>query len=163
MSYPPNIKAAHFLAETVIPLLTKKYPNIKLAIAGATPHHSVKRLASKNVIVTGWMDQITDAYNQSKIFIAPMEIGTGMQNKILEAMAMEVPCITSRLASEAIGGIHEKNILIGNSETEYVALITRLITDQELRETLTKNALAFVKENYSWNINGQALLKLVSS
>ena len=162
MSYPPNVKAAHFLAEKVLPQLITKIPNIKLVIAGATPHHSVKRLASKNVIVTGWMDQITDAYNQSKIFIAPMEIGTGMQNKILEAMAMQIPCITSKLASDAIGGINEKNILIGNTASEYVELIINLLNDTQLSETLTQNALSFVKENYSWERNGQALLKLIS-
>ena len=162
MSYPPNIKAAHFLAEKIIPILVKEFPNIKLAIAGASPHHSVKRLASSNVIVTGWMDHITDAYNQSKIFIAPMQIGTGMQNKILEAMAMQIPCITSKLASDAIGGIHEKNLLIGNSETEYVDLIIRLLKDNQLSNTLSANALKFVKENYSWEKNGQTLLKLIS-
>ena len=161
MSYPPNIKAAHFLAQNVIPLLVKQYPEIKLAIAGATPHHSVKRLASKNIIVTGWMDQITDAYNQSKIFIAPMEIGTGMQNKILEAMAMNIPCISSKLASEAIGAVHENNILIGNTAEDYVELITRLTSDADLSQKLTKNALEFVKTNYSWNENGKTLLKLI--
>ena len=161
MSYPPNIKAAHFLAQKVIPLLVKQYPEIKLAIAGATPHHSVKRLASKNIIVTGWMDEITDAYNQSKIFIAPMEIGTGMQNKILEAMAMNIPCISSKLASEAIGAVHENNILIGNTAEDYVELITRLISNPGLSQKLSKNALEFVKTNYSWNENGKTLLKLI--
>ena len=163
MSYPPNVKAAHYLAEEIIPILIKTNPDISLAIAGADPHTSVKRLASKNIVVTGWMDEITDAYNQAKIFIAPMQIGTGMQNKILEAMAMEVPCITSKLAGEAIGATQSENILIGNSPEEYAEFILELLRNQDLSDRLKENALAFVKENYNWSKNGDALLELIKS
>jgi sugar transferase (PEP-CTERM/EpsH1 system associated) len=162
MSYPPNIKAAHFLAAQIVPLLVEQYPNIKLAIAGTNPHSSVKRLASKNIIVTGWMDQITDAYNQSKIFIAPMQIGTGMQNKILEAMAMEVPCITSQLAGNAIGGTPNQNILIGNTPKEYSTYIIELLENSEKANKLATEALNFVHKNFNWNTNSQPILNLIS-
>lgn len=161
MSYPPNIKAAHFLANEIIPLLIEKYPNIKLAIAGTNPHASVKRLASKNVIVTGWMDRITDAYNKARIFIAPMQIGTGMQNKILEAMAMEIPCITSQLAGNAIKATHEQNILIGDAPNDYVGYITQLMENQDLAKKITSNALNFVRYNYNWETNSTPILNLI--
>lgn len=161
MSYPPNIKAAHFLANEIIPLLVKKYPDIKLAIAGTNPHPSVKRLASKNIIITGWMDHITDAYNKAKIFIAPMQIGTGMQNKILEAMAMEIPCITSQLAGNAIKATHEQNILIGDQPTDYVKFISQLINDQKFADKIASNALNFVQSNYNWETNSAPILNLI--
>jgi len=162
MSYPPNIKAAHYLANEIMPLILKDNPKIKLAIAGADPHASVKRLASKNISVTGWMDKITDAYNQSKVFIAPMQIGTGMQNKILEAMAMEIPCITSSLAAQAIGATHNENILIADNIIQYQEHITNLLTNSELHTQITKRGLEFVTKNYDWNTNGKGLLKLIS-
>jgi len=161
MSYPPNIKAAHFLANEIIPLLVKKYPDIKLAIAGTNPHPSVKRLTSKNIIVTGWMDHITDAYNKARIFIAPMQIGTGMQNKILEAMAMEIPCITSQLAGNAIKATHEQNILIGDQPTDYVKFISQLLNDQKFADKIASNALNFVQSNYNWETNSAPILNLI--
>jgi sugar transferase (PEP-CTERM/EpsH1 system associated) len=163
MSYPPNIKAAKYLSLEVMPILLQKYPSIKLIIAGASPTTSVKNLASKNIIVTGWLDNITDAYNESKIFIAPMEIGTGMQNKILEAMSMKIPCITSKLASDAIGAIDGKNILLGNSPEGYANHVVTLLKDSKLLNLITDAAFQFVHTNYSWKTNGQPLLDLINT
>lgn len=162
MSYPPNIKAAQYLANEIMPVLLKQNSKLKLAIAGADPHTSVKRLASNNIIVTGWMDEITDAYNQSKVFIAPMQIGTGMQNKILEAMAMEMPCITSSLAAQAIGATHNQNILIADSIDEYTQCVLSLIENRPLNDQLAKEGMKFVRENYNWSTNGTVLLNLIS-
>lgn len=161
MSYPPNVKAAKYLATEIIPILIKSHPDIKLLIAGASPTSSVKNLASPNIEVSGWMDNITDAYNNSKIFVAPMEIGTGMQNKILEAMAMKVPCITSELAAVAIGATHKKNILIGKTPEEYANFILELLVDSHLSSSLANSAHSFVQEKYSWSTNGIPLLNLI--
>ncbi len=163
MSYPPNVNAAQYLASEIIPLLTVSNPKIKMAIAGANPQTAVKRLASKNIVVTGWLNNITDAYNESKIFVAPMQIGTGMQNKILEAMAMKIPCVTSPLAAKAIGATHLVNVVIAKSPEEYVQLIDTLLNSRELRDRITNEAYIFVKKNYDWEENGKGLLKLIST
>ena len=95
MSYPPNVNAVEYIAKELMPLLIERKPDIKLLIAGATPANSVKALSSENILVSGWLDDIRDAYNDASVFLAPLQIGTGLQNKLLEAMCMEVPCITS--------------------------------------------------------------------
>jgi len=102
MAYPPNIDAAEFLVKDIMPLVWKKIPNAKVLLAGASPHVRVSSLASEKVKVSGWMDDIREAYSSGKIFIAPMRIGTGLQNKLLEAMAMQIPCITTPLANDAL-------------------------------------------------------------
>lgn len=159
MSYPPNVSAVIYIAKEIMPLLIKDYPNIQLLIAGATPTSSVKGLANKNITVSGWIDDIRDAYNDSKIFLAPLQIGTGLQNKLLEAMSMEVPCITSKLANNALGAKRESEILIGETPQEYVELIKRLINNEDLRNNLTKNAKLFVEQNYNWNSISKFLIK----
>lgn len=163
MSYPPNIKAAQYLALQIMPLIHAKLPHAKLVIAGADPHSSVKNLASSHVTVTGWMDHITDAYNQAHVFIAPMQIGTGMQNKILEAMAMKVPCITSELAAEAIGAKHNHHILIANNTQEFADFAIDLISDSHQRNEITIKAYNWVKEKYDWEKNGSTLLQLIDN
>ncbi len=159
MSYPPNVSAVIYIAKEIMPLLIKDYPNIQLLIAGATPTSSVKGLANKNITVSGWIDDIRDAYNDSKIFLAPLQIGTGLQNKLLEAMSMELPCITSKLANNALGAKRESEILIGETPHEYVELIKRLINNEDLRNNLTKNAKLFVEQNYNWNSISKFLIK----
>src|SRR6478735_435518 len=81
MSYAPNVDTAVFLVKKVLPLVLKKLPDTRLLLAGATPSHRILALQSENVYVSGWMDDIREAYASAKVFVAPMSIGTGVQNK----------------------------------------------------------------------------------
>ena len=77
MAYAPNVNAVEYLANHIMPLVWKHLPDARLYIAGATPDPRVKKVASENIIISGWLDDMRDAYAQSRIFIAPMRIGTG--------------------------------------------------------------------------------------
>jgi len=160
MGYPPNIDAARFIAEEIFPLVLKQFPAAKLLLAGATPHARVQALQSDNITVSGWMADIRDSYASSRIFIAPMRIGTGLQNKLLEAMAMEMPCITSDLANQALGAEQNVEILIGSNAGEYAEHIIKLLNDQKYADTLAHNGHSFVKKVFSWENSVNELEKL---
>ncbi len=157
MSYPPNVDAALFLAKEIMPKVWKKLPGTRLLLAGASPDPKVKALENKQVKVTGWMDDIRDAYASAKIFIAPMRIGTGLQNKLLEAMSMKIPSITTPLANGALQAKPDKEILLGKTAEELAGHIIHLLEDQEFATQLAENAYSFVHQNYSWS---EATLKL---
>ena len=152
MSYPPNVNAASFLAEDIMPLVWKTLPNAKLMIAGASPTPKVKSLEQRKIIVSGWLDDIRDAYAKSVIFIAPMQIGTGLQNKLLEAMAMKIPCITSDLANNALKAEDGKEILVCDRDNKemFADSIVKLLNDEKLREDIVSIAYKFVVKNYNW-------------
>lgn len=157
MSYAPNVVAANYLGKEIMPLVWKKLPNAKLVIAGANPASTVKNLESDNIKVTGWVDDMKEYYGKSKIFIAPMQIGTGLQNKLLEAMAMNLPCITSTLANEALGATPNENILIANTPQENANQIISLLTNSQLAQNIAKSGNDFVKTNYRWETYGKSL------
>lgn len=163
MGYPPNIDAANFLIKEVKPLVEIEFSELKICIAGANPHHSVKNFESDNVIVTGWVDDIRKYYAKSKIFIAPMRIGTGLQNKLLEAMAMGIPCITTSLSNSALNAEDAKEILVGNTAEELADCIVRLLTNSRLRSEISENALKFIKTKYNWEENIKKLNHLISN
>ncbi len=150
MGYPPNVDCAEYLVKKVLPLIHKKYPGIILTLAGASPHARVKALASDKVIVTGWVDDIRKYYAGAKIFLAPMQLGTGLQNKLLEAMSMKLPCITSTLCNSALMAREGKEILIGNTPAEVAAHAIKLIENQDFANSIAQNGYIFVKSNYSW-------------
>ena len=79
-----------------------------------------------------------------------MRIGTGLQNKLLEAMAMQLPCITSDLANNALGATHKKNILIGNSTADYARYIIDLLENEKLSQSIGRNGCGFVKDKFNW-------------
>ena len=161
MAYPPNIDSVIYLVNEVMPLVWKKYPPIKLVIAGAEPDKKVLQLASENVEVTGWVKDITTYYAAAKIFVAPMQIGTGLQNKLLEAMAMQIPCVTSQLANNALGAEHQNSILIGNQPEEYCEHIISLLENKNIYNNIATTGYDFVKKNYTWEGTTEKLNELI--
>jgi len=160
MGYPPNIDAARFIADEIFPKVLKQFPEANLLLAGANPHTKVLALKASNITVTGWLPDIRDSYAKSRIFIAPMRIGTGLQNKLLEAMAMELPCITSELANQALGAKENEEILVGVTADDYANHIIRLLQDIPFADKLAKNGNAFVRNAFSWEKSTAVLEEL---
>ena len=150
MNYPPNVESADYIVHEILPHVRKKIPDVKLLIAGANPSARVRSLKSENVHVSGWVDDMRASYASAKIFIAPMLINIGLQNKILEAMAMAMPCITSPLANNAIGAKDGENILVAASPQQYAEKIFRLNEDKAFARSIAEKGNAFVKTNYTW-------------
>ena len=152
MAYAPNVNAVEYLAYQIMPIVWEKLPDTKLYVAGATPDPRVKKVASDKIIISGWIDDMRDAYAQSRIFIAPMRIGTGLQNKLLEAMSMRLPCITTNLANNSLHAEEGKEILIGNNEQELAQHIITLLTNKDKADTLAQNGYDFVHRVYDWGM-----------
>ncbi len=163
MSYAPNVDCALFLANEVLPLLIKENKNIQLLLAGASPVKAVKELESENITVTGWVEDIRDAYASGKIFIAPLNIGTGLQNKLLEAMSMGLPCITSNLANNALGAKADQDILIGETPNSYKELVIKLLNDFNYSQTIANNGKNYVGNKYSWEQSTNRLRVIMES
>jgi glycosyltransferase involved in cell wall biosynthesis len=151
MSYPPNVECARRLALEILPVIRKTYANANLLIAGASPAKEVTALHGDNITVSGWMEDIRDAYATSRIFIAPMQSGSGMQNKLLEAMSMQLPCITTPLAANAIGAVHQKQMLIGESNDELAQYAVTLLNDKLKAGDLGMEGRSFVLKNFTWS------------
>lgn len=162
MSYPPNIASAVYLVKEIMPIIWETNPMIKLAIVGANPDLKVTALKSDKVVVTGWVEDISEYYASSKIFIAPMQIGTGLQNKLLEAMAMQLPCITSKLANNALGAENNINILIGENPVDYANHVLSLLENKELYKNISQNGFNYVKMNFTWEGSTKILEDLMT-
>ena len=163
MGYPPNVDAAEYLIREIFPMVKKEIPGVRLLIAGATPHPRLKALQSEEITVSGWMPDIRESYAVSRVFIAPMQIGTGLQNKLLEAMAMKLPCITSPLANSALKAAENKEILVAESAEEYTGHILNLLRNPLLSQAIAEAGHAFVINNYSWERTTGLLHNLIQS
>lgn len=159
MGYAPNVNAVEYLASDIMPKVWEKLPGAKLYIAGASPDPRVRRVACDNIIVSGWLDDIRDAYAQSKVFIAPMRIGTGLQNKLLEAMSMRLPCVTTPLANNSLMAEDGKEILVGGLSYELAADIVHLLTDTKHAEEIAQAGYDFVHRVYDWG-NATSLMEV---
>ena len=150
MSYHPNVDAACFLAEEIMPLVRARHPAARLLVAGTTPVPRVLALASAQVVVSGWVPDIRAAYASARVFVAPMRVGTGLQNKLLEAMAMGLPCVTTPLAHNALGGADGQELRVADTGAALAQAISGLLGNPTEAAALAGRGQAFVKAHYTW-------------
>lgn len=162
MGYAPNIDASKFLVEEIMPFVWAKFPNANVALAGASPANSVKNLASEKVLITGWVDDIREYYLSSEVFVAPLRMGSGMQNKLLEAIALQVPCVSTSLAADPIGLVDKKHLLIANRAEEIANSVIEMLENKTLANELSNSALSFLQERYSWKGQTEKLVKIMN-
>lgn len=162
MSYKPNVLAAKFICKKIFPLVKVNNPKCKVLIAGSSPNREVKSLSKldENIIVTGFLPDIRDAYEKADIFVAPMLIGSGLQNKILEAMSMKIPCITTEITNRSINA-NKDQVIIANTAKSFSDYCLELFNNSEKASVLAENGCNFVKSNFDWKILTEELNRLL--
>jgi isopenicillin N synthase-like dioxygenase/glycosyltransferase involved in cell wall biosynthesis len=152
MGYPPNVDAAHVLVREVLPLC----PGMQVVLAGARPAPAVQALAGARVEVTGWLDDMRDAYGRAALFVAPLRLGSGMQNKLLEAWAAGLAAVTTPHVAAGLPqalrlrGLREGWLVTADGAEDTAAAVQRLLADRTaLAETGQRAALA-VRELAGW-------------
>ena len=160
MNYPPNIESAEFLVNKILPIVWSKRPGVRLLISGTSPSDKVLSLASERVEVSGWVEDVRDNYARSMLLVAPMQISIGLQNKLLEAMAMEIPCITSSMANNALKAKNGEQIIVADTPEQYAHAILLMLSDNELRNSIAKNGHDYVLSTFNWKSSAISLEQL---
>lgn len=164
LGYGPNKAAARFLVRVLLPVLRQRGLQVRILLAGARPGKGVKRLGlEQDVKVSGWMEDIRDAYADGRIFVAPMFSGLGLQNKILEAMAMGLPCVTTTMVNNAIGARNGTEILVSDTVVGLADHIERLLRDPDFYKEVSEKARTFVRTQYRWEDQVEKLEVFIAS
>ena len=146
-----NAEAALYFYEEIFPLIKEKIPQTKFYIVGSSPGEKIRQLArDKDVIVTGYVEDIGYYYEKCAVFVAPILVGGGIIVKILNAMAAGRPVVTTPFGNEGIEAIPEREIRIANSPAEFARKTIELLTNDSLRYMIAKNGQDFVQRQYNW-------------
>lgn len=163
MSYSPNAEAALFLLNSILPLVRKVCPQLETLIVGRNPSSELVELSRhySDVTVTGEVDDIRPYLERADVFVAPLRFASGVQNKVLEALAMEVPVVTTTVVAAGlrVNGV-EPQLLIGNNAQEIAACILRLFANSEERARLSIEGRRFVEAHCSWSASAAKLERL---
>lgn len=152
MGYFPNIDAMKYFCNEVFPAILRVNKEIKLYVVGAAPGAEIKALNNnKNIFVTGFVKDIKDYLNRAKVFVAPLRSGSGIQNKILEAMACALAVITTSYGNAGIKAKSEKHLLLADEPNEIANAIIKLLNNDIQRQQLGITAREFVKEGFNWD------------
>jgi glycosyltransferase involved in cell wall biosynthesis len=152
MNYPPNTQAVIYFYHKIWPYLKKNIPNLLWYIVGSSPNRSVKKLSrkDKNIIVTGYVEDIREYLLKAKVFISPLISGRGIKNKILEAMALGKAIVASSKSIEGLEVVPNRDLILAYQPQDFFRAILKLIKDEETRFYLEENARRFVEKNFNW-------------
>ncbi len=151
MSYAPNIHAVRWFINNCWQALKQELPDFQLTIAGADPPPDIIKMQEIDGIkVTGYVDSMVDTLNAANIVITPMQSGSGMQNKILEAMSCGLPVITTSVGLGSIEAIVGKEILVADTPAEFIKTILSLARDRQQIAEIGMNGRNYVTKNHSW-------------
>lgn len=153
MSYHANVATALYLHQQIMPLIWQKRPEATLTIAGSNPPESVQRLArDPRVEVTGYVDDIRPYIRRAMVMVCPMVYSVGLQNKVLEGMALGTPVVVASQPASALSARPGRDLLVANSTQEFADAALRLMNDTELRETLSQCGRKHVEHQHDWRM-----------
>lgn len=154
LNYEPNLSAIFWFLRDILPKISEKYPTIQFSIVGRNASLKNIRLfqSINNVNFIGPVNDMFEEISKHDISVAPMISGSGMQFKILEAMSIGVPVVSTTLGVGAIKANHGSEILIGDTNEEFINCIIQLIEHDDLYKKLKVSAQRLIKINHSWDV-----------
>jgi glycosyltransferase involved in cell wall biosynthesis len=162
LTYQANFDAMDFFLRQVFPSVKAKCPGVTLRITGRTDGVSVDRLPlSEGVTLTGYLDDVRPCVARSWACVVPLHVGGGTRLKILEAMALGTPVVSTSKGAEGLEVTHGEDILIADTPTEFADALLRLLDDRALRARLATNGRKLVESQYGWEGIGEKLDQLL--
>jgi glycosyltransferase involved in cell wall biosynthesis len=164
MDYRPNIDAVVWFCDEILPIVQAEIPAANFTICGSRPAPAVRRLAKRRgITVTGWVPDARPYLDRAEIFVAPLRMGRGVQNKLLEALAMGLPCVASTAAWRGTVVADGQGILATDEPREFARHVIELLVDSDGRAEMARRARAGAVANYRWEAQLACLDQVIAA
>jgi sugar transferase (PEP-CTERM/EpsH1 system associated) len=151
MDYLPNVDAVVWFCERVLPAVRAAVPNATFTICGSNPAADVSALAAQpGVTVTGRVADVRRYLDSAEVAVVPIRIARGIQNKLLEAMSMGLPCVSTTAAWTGVEASGDTGVFVADDPAEFAARVISLLKDADLRARMSRAARGVVEQHYSW-------------
>ncbi|MCB1706647.1 MAG: glycosyltransferase [Halioglobus sp.] len=148
-AHPPNEEGIIWFIDYILPLIKKKLPKIHLTIVGSEPTERLLELASDSVTVTGYVEDVSRYFNDSKVFVSPLLHGAGVKGKIGQSFSYGLPVVTTSIGAEGMQLTHGLNALIADSETAFANNVIALYQEKFLWQKLSTNCRQVIRDQFS--------------
>jgi sugar transferase (PEP-CTERM/EpsH1 system associated) len=164
MDYWPNIEGAVWFAQKVFPAVKKAFPEAVFCIAGRNPDEAVLGLQKlPGIEVTGTVADMRDYLATATLCVVPLQIARGVQNKVLEGMAMEKPVVATPGAATGIKAIPGEEIVVAENESAMASAVIELLNDPARQRTIGASARQYVEREHSWESHLARLDELIEA
>lgn len=151
MDYAPNVDAVEYFCTEIFPEILKNVPNARFVIAGQRPVQRVLSLAGPNVEVTGFVKNLADEYARATVLAAPLRFGAGTQNKVLEALAMGLPVVCTKVGFKGLGIKSGAGAVLATETDEFASVVSKILLNPELRASISLAGGDTIARKFSWD------------
>jgi glycosyltransferase involved in cell wall biosynthesis len=158
MSYHANVTAALHFVRHVLPRIRARRPEVRVRILGSNPPREVRALANDPAVtVTGYVPDLRRQLGRATVAVCPVTVKVGIQNKLLEAMAMGVPVVSTRLGAQGLAAVPGRDLLVADEPAEFADHVCRLLADRRLANNLARSGRLYVERHHRWEEASQSL------
>lgn len=158
----PNTDGALWFAREVFPLIRRRRPGIKLYLIGDKPPDEVQALACDDVVVTGYVHDLTPYFENCRAFVAPLRYGAGVKGKICESMGNGLPVVTTAIGAEGMGLKDGENAMIADDPAAFADKVARLYDDEALWQRLSAGSIECVGRLFSFEVAREGLRRIIN-
>lgn len=160
LNYRPCIDAVLWMAQEILPLLRTRYPDLEFWIVGKLPPREIEDLAGNGIFVTGHVPDVTPYYRRATVSVVPLRAGGGSRLKILEAMSLGRPVVSTTIGAEGLEVVHQNQLLLADDAEAFAEAVSRLFDEEELWRSLVDNARRHVVAHHDWEAIAQRQLEI---
>ncbi len=160
MSYVPNYDGVLYFLDDIFPRILQQEPKAKIYIVGSKPPGMLRRRTSDNIIVTDYVEDVRPYVYRSSVYVVPLRMGGGTRLKVLEAMAMKKPIVTTSIGCEGIEIVNGNSAIIADEPQEFANSVVQLLRNETLRKKITDNGYEIMRTQYDWKIIGEQVQTL---
>lgn len=162
MGYDPNEKAMAWFARQVWPSVRAERTDARLQIVGVNPSEAVRALAEpgNGIEVLGRVPDVIAYLEKATVAICPMQTGSGMLNKVLEALSVGPPLVATSVANAGVGAVPGRDLLVADTPGDFAGAVLRLLEDPGERARIARNGRTFVEQTYTWQQHVRRLLEV---
>lgn len=150
MKTRPNVDGALFFVNEVLPRIHAVRPDVTLYLVGASPPHELTRCAGPRVVVTGEVPDVRPFMGRAAVFVVPLRMGGGTRLKVLEALSMQKPLVSTSLGCEGIDVRDGTHLLVADDAAGFAHRVLDLLTNPERGVILARAGRALVERRYQW-------------
>lgn len=157
MNYVPNHDGMIYFLEEIFPVIQQSIPSAKVYIVGSNPPEMLVKRQSESVIVTGFVDDVRPYVDRARVFVVPLRMGSGTRLKVVEALSMRKPVVSTSIGCEGIEVEDGEHLIIRNDPNQFAEEVIRLMQNKKIGKKLVDNGYNLVKQKYDWQVIGKSI------
>ncbi|MCJ2033232.1 glycosyltransferase [Methylobacterium sp. J-068] len=162
-NHHPNREAVAFFVKSVMPILRSRNAGVQFDVYGSNVSKEIEALSSDDVVVKGYVTNVSEVYDHCLVFVAPLTSGAGIKGKVISALAHGVPCVLSPLAAEGTGLRHGYDCLIADTPQEWAESIAQLLENREMWSSFSKRGQDLVRSLYAFDVGVKTMRRAFES